>query len=136
MKVIWSPIYEIERSYFKGKIWVLYKLKTKTSGKGYRFEIIVLLISVTAHGFVRHFQPHNHKCQSDNKRGNLSVQVTPKISYQQIYFDETSLGGNTVIRFSILPLQPPTLKIKNSNVILTKFKTRFTDLIMFQHVET
>ena len=48
MKVIWSPIYEIERSYFKGKIWVLYKLKTKTSGKGYRFEIIVLLISVTA----------------------------------------------------------------------------------------
>ena len=55
MKVIWSPIYEIERSYFKGKIWVLYKLKTKTSGKGYRFEIILLLISVTAHGFVRHF---------------------------------------------------------------------------------
>ena len=46
MKVIWSPIYEIERSYFKGKIWVLYKLKTKTSGKGYSFEIIVLLISV------------------------------------------------------------------------------------------
>ena len=55
MKVLWSPIYKIEGNYFKGKIWVLYKLKTKTSGKGYRFEIIVLLISVTAHGFVRHF---------------------------------------------------------------------------------
>ena len=47
MKVLWSPIYyKIEGNYFKGKIWVLYKLKTKTSGKGYSFEIIVLLISV------------------------------------------------------------------------------------------
>ena len=48
MKVLWSPIYyKIEGNYFKGKIWVLYKLKTKTSGKGYSFEMIVLLISVT-----------------------------------------------------------------------------------------
>ena len=47
MKVLWSPIcYEIEGSYFRGKIWVLYELKTKTSGKGYSFEITVLLISV------------------------------------------------------------------------------------------
>ena len=44
MKVLWSPIYE--GNYFRGKIWVLYKLKTKTSGKGYSFEIIVLHISV------------------------------------------------------------------------------------------
>ena len=48
MEVLWSPIYyEIERNHFKSKIWVLYKLKTKTSSKGYSFEIIVLLISVT-----------------------------------------------------------------------------------------
>ena len=34
MKVLWSPIYyKIEGNYFKGKIWVLYKLKRKTSGK-------------------------------------------------------------------------------------------------------
>ena len=46
MKVLWSPIYyKIEGNYFKGKAWVLYKSKTKTSGKGQ--EIIVLLISVT-----------------------------------------------------------------------------------------
>ena len=46
MKVLWSPIYyKIEGNYFKGKIWVLYKLKTKTSVKGE--EILVLLISVT-----------------------------------------------------------------------------------------
>ena len=25
--------------------------------------------------------PHNHKCQFDVKRGSLSMQVTPKISY-------------------------------------------------------
>ena len=48
MKVLWSPIYyEIQRNYFKSKMWVLYKLKTKTSSKGYSFEIIVLLISVS-----------------------------------------------------------------------------------------
>ena len=48
MNLFWSPIYyKIEGNYFKGKIWVLYKLKTKSSGKGYSFEIIVLLISVT-----------------------------------------------------------------------------------------
>ena len=47
MKVLWSPIYyEIERNYLQGKIWVLCKLKTNTSGKGYGFEIIVLVISV------------------------------------------------------------------------------------------
>ena len=35
MKVLWLPIYyKIERNYFKGKISVLYKLKTKNSGKG------------------------------------------------------------------------------------------------------
>ena len=46
MKVLWSPIYyKIEGNYFKGKIWVLYKLKTKTSVKGE--EILVLLISVS-----------------------------------------------------------------------------------------
>ena len=46
VKVLWLPIYhKIEGNYFRGNIWVLYKLKTKTSGKGY--EIIVLLISVT-----------------------------------------------------------------------------------------
>ena len=34
MKVLWSPIYyKIEGNYFKGKIWVLYKIKTKTSVK-------------------------------------------------------------------------------------------------------
>ena len=48
MKVLCSPIYyEIEGNYFRGKISVLYKLKTKISGKGYSFEMIVLLISVT-----------------------------------------------------------------------------------------
>ena len=32
MKVLWSPIYyKVEGDYFKDKIWVLYKLKTKTS---------------------------------------------------------------------------------------------------------
>ena len=46
MKVLWSPIfYKIEGNYFKGKIWVLYELKTKISSKGQ--EIIVLPISVT-----------------------------------------------------------------------------------------
>ena len=35
MKVLSSPIYfKIEGNYFKGKIRVLYKLKTKISGKG------------------------------------------------------------------------------------------------------
>ena len=35
MKVLWSSIYyKIEGNYFKGKLWVLYKLKAKTSGKG------------------------------------------------------------------------------------------------------
>ena len=80
MKVLWSPIYKIEGNYFKGKIWVLYKLKTKTSGKGYSFEIIVLLISVTTLTSGISTQ-HNRKCQSDVKRGNLSMQITPKISY-------------------------------------------------------
>ena len=48
MKVPWSPIYyKIEGNYFRGKIWVCCKLKTKTSGRGYSFEIIVLLTSVT-----------------------------------------------------------------------------------------
>ena len=48
MKVLCSPIYyEIEGNYFRGKKSVLYKLKTKISGKGYSFEMIVLLISVT-----------------------------------------------------------------------------------------
>ena len=43
-KFLWSPIYhKIEENYFKGKIWVLYKLKAKTNGKGF----IVLLVSVT-----------------------------------------------------------------------------------------
>ena len=47
MKVLSSPVYyKIDGHFFKGKIWVLYKLKTKTSGKGYSFEMIVLLISV------------------------------------------------------------------------------------------
>ena len=46
MKALWSPIYyKIKGNYFKDKICVLCKLKTKTSGKGYK--IIVLLISVT-----------------------------------------------------------------------------------------
>ena len=30
---------------------------------------------------VRYFYPHNHKCQFDVKRGILSMQVAPKISY-------------------------------------------------------
>ena len=35
MKGLWSPVfYKIEDNYFKGKIWVLYKLKTKTRGDG------------------------------------------------------------------------------------------------------
>ena len=29
---------------------------------------------------VRHFYPHNPKCQFDVKRGSLGMQVTPKIS--------------------------------------------------------
>ena len=61
-------------------MWVLYKLKTKTSSKGYSFEIIVLLISVTTLTSGISTQ-HNRKCQSDVKRGNLSMQITPKISY-------------------------------------------------------
>ena len=35
MKVLWSPMYyKIEGKHFKGKISVLYKLKTKASSKG------------------------------------------------------------------------------------------------------
>ena len=30
---------------------------------------------------VRDFYPHNHKCQFDVKRNNLSMHVAPKISY-------------------------------------------------------
>ena len=46
MKVLWSPIYyKIDGNHFKGKISVLYKLKTKTRGKGQ--ENIDLLVSVT-----------------------------------------------------------------------------------------
>ena len=46
MKFLWSPIYyKIEGNYFKSKISVLYKLKTKAEGKGY--AIIVPLISVS-----------------------------------------------------------------------------------------
>ena len=34
MKVLWSSVYyETEGNYFKDKIWVPYKLKTKTIGK-------------------------------------------------------------------------------------------------------
>ena len=72
---------------------------------------------------VRYFYPHNHKCQFDVKRGILSMQVAPKISHWQISFDETSLGGNTVIRFGILLLWSSTLKIASPYVILTKFET-------------
>ena len=46
MKVLWSPIYyKIEENHFKGKISVLYKLKTKVNGKGQ--ENIDFLVSVT-----------------------------------------------------------------------------------------
>ena len=46
MKVLWSPIYyKIEGNYFKSKICILYKLMTRTGGKG--SEVIILLISVT-----------------------------------------------------------------------------------------
>ena len=56
-------------NYFK---WVLCKLKTKTSGKGnwkWLVKIIVLLISIT------------NKCQFDVKRGILSMQIVPTLSY-------------------------------------------------------
>ena len=94
MKVLLSLIsYKIEGNYLKGKIWVLNKLKTKTSFAHF------------CHGYnVRHFYPHNRKCQFDVKRGNLSTQVAPKISYQEISFDEASLGVNTAIGFGIIPL--------------------------------
>ena len=136
MNVFWSSIYcKIEGNYFKGKVWVLYKLKTKSSGKGYSFEIIVFLISVTTltSGIFTHI--------TTNVTLTLAWQFEYacypyKISYQQISLYQTSLGGDTVIYFSILPLWPCTLKIKNPNVILTKFETTFTDLLMFQHVET
>ena len=79
MKVIWSPIYyKIEGNYFKGKLWVLYKSKTKTRNKG--SEITVLLISVTTLN-IRHFCPPNQKCQFDSKLCNLNMQVAPKISF-------------------------------------------------------
>ena len=79
MKVLWLPIYyKIEANYFKGKIWVLCKLKTKTRGKCY--EIIVLLLSVTTltSGISTHTTA---KCQFDVKGGSLSMQVALKISY-------------------------------------------------------
>ena len=35
IKVLWSPKhYKIEGNYFKSKMWVLYKLTTRTGGKG------------------------------------------------------------------------------------------------------
>ena len=77
---------------------------------------------------VTHFYPRNHKCQFDIKCGSLSMQAAPKISYLQISCDETSLGGNTVIRFGILPLWSSTLRTRNPYVILNKFRTRFIDL--------
>ena len=135
MNLFWSPIYyKIEGNYFKGKIWVLYKLKTKSSGKGYSFEIIVLLISVTT--LTSGICTHTTANVTLTLAWQFEYACYPyKISYQQISLDQTSLGGDTVICFSILPLWPCTLKIKNPNVILTKLETRFTDLLMFQHVE-
>ena len=54
MKVLWSPIYyKVEGDYFKGKIWVLYKL------------------TVTKYPNVRRFYPHNRKCQFDVNRGGF-----------------------------------------------------------------
>ena len=136
MKVLWSLIYyKIEGNYFKGKIWVLYKSKTDSSGKGYSFEIIVLLISVTT--LTSGISTHTTTNVSLTLVWQFEYEGYPyKISYQQISLHQTSLGGNTVICFSILPLWPSTLKIKNPNVILTKFETRFTDLLRLQHVET
>ena len=80
---------------------------------------------------VTHFYPRNHKCQFDIKCGSLSMQAAPKISYLQISCDETSLGGNTVIRFGILPLWSSTLRTRNPYVILNKFRTRFIDLLSY-----
>ena len=79
MIVLWLPIYhKIEGNYFKGKTRVLYKLKTKTSGKGY--EIIVLLITVTTLTSDIFTYPRNSKCQFDVKHASLSMHVAPKIS--------------------------------------------------------
>ena len=70
MKVLWLPIYyKIEGNYFKSKIWVLYKLTTRTGGKG--SEIIVLLISVTT--LTSGISTHATTCVS------LSLQLFPKI---------------------------------------------------------
>ena len=89
MKVLWSSTYyKIEGNYFKRKIWVLYKLTIRIGGKG--SEIIVLLISVTT--LTSGISTHATTLVS------LSVQVFPKISYEKISFDETSLGESTVIR--------------------------------------
>ena len=71
--------YKVEENYFKGKIWVLYKLKTNTSGKGYSFAVIFAHFCHCSN--VSHLYPHNYKCQFDVKLGSLSMQVTPKISY-------------------------------------------------------
>ena len=79
MIVLWLPRYhKIEGNYFKGKTWVLYKLKTKTSGKGY--EIMVLLITVTTLTSDIFTYPRNSKCQFDVKRASLGMHAAPKIS--------------------------------------------------------
>ena len=70
MKVFWSPTYyKIAGNYFKRKIWILYKLTTRTGGKG--SEIIVLLISVTT--LTSGISTHATTCVS------LSLQLFPKI---------------------------------------------------------
>ena len=88
MKVIWSSIYyKIEGNYFKRKIWVPYKLKTKTSGKGYSFEIIVLLISVTT--------LTSRISTWQFKRGSLSMQVTPTRFHISKYLSMGHLKAGT-----------------------------------------
>ena len=78
MKVIWSPVYhKIEGNYFKSKIWVLYELKTKTSGKGYEIIVLVFFSTTLTSGI----STHTTKNVSLTLSVCLSMQVPPKISH-------------------------------------------------------
>ena len=131
MKVLWSPIYyKIEGNYFKGKIWVLYKLKTKTSGKGYSFEIIVLLISVTTltSGIFTH--------TTANVSLTLSVatwvcRLPLRFHISEYILMRHHLAGTKSFALVFYLYGPFIFNKKTPYVICTKFETNFIDLIIF-----
>ena len=76
MKVQRSPIcYNTGRNYFKGKMLVIYELKTKSTGEG---RLRNYGLSYPCHNSnVRHFYPNNRKRQFNVKHDSLNMEAAP-----------------------------------------------------------